>query len=536
MSSSKDGSWFRYGKRPAGPSWPMIASPCQSRRSNPMTSSSCAIVTRGTPITSNSMSKPRPSPSVNRPPVRRCIVVPNVAVTSTWRVLWFVAAVATPSVVLTAPAAPLQRARVLGVEALRDEDRPQPDVLGPPDLGHEIPGRRRMPGQPVEPQLVQLLHPRTLPTATAPGADGRNRGVAGHCGQTGSAGWGMTSAGSADKRGVRTAHGSGATSRGARVRRDAVAGPGRSGRGVRRGHPPRHHPAVPGRGRRPDRGADRHDQRHHDHPDPRHRRRPQRGRHLHRRRRPGRRRGRRRSGARSTPCGEVARRSRRVASVCSGAFILAEGRSARRPPGHDALGVAVAGSRASTPSSTSTPIRSSCATATSTRPPASPRASTSASRSSKRTTAATSRSSVARQLVVFLKRPGGQAQFSSHLSTQLADRDVLADVQGWIADHLDDDLSVARARRPGRHEPPPLRPGLPGRDRRDAGAIRRARAGRAGARAGSRSPARASRRSPTTAASAPPRRCAGRSCGRSGSGPSEYRQRFRATADPTVEV
>jgi transcriptional regulator GlxA family with amidase domain len=51
---------------------------------------------------------------------------------------------------------------------------------------------------------------------------------------------------------------------------------------------------------------------------------------------------------------------------------------------------------------------------------------------------------VARQLVVFLKRPGGQAQFSSHLSTQLAERDVLAEVQGWIADHLDDDLSVAR--------------------------------------------------------------------------------------------
>lgn len=51
---------------------------------------------------------------------------------------------------------------------------------------------------------------------------------------------------------------------------------------------------------------------------------------------------------------------------------------------------------------------------------------------------------VARQLVVFLKRPGGQAQFSSHLSTQLAERDGLAEVQGWIADHLDDDLSVAR--------------------------------------------------------------------------------------------
>ena len=51
---------------------------------------------------------------------------------------------------------------------------------------------------------------------------------------------------------------------------------------------------------------------------------------------------------------------------------------------------------------------------------------------------------VARQLVVFLKRPGGQAQFSSHLSTQLADHDELAAVQGWVADHLDADLSVAK--------------------------------------------------------------------------------------------
>lgn len=51
---------------------------------------------------------------------------------------------------------------------------------------------------------------------------------------------------------------------------------------------------------------------------------------------------------------------------------------------------------------------------------------------------------VARQLVVFLKRPGGQAQFSSHLATQLAERDGLAEVQTWIADHLDDDLSVPR--------------------------------------------------------------------------------------------
>src|SRR4051794_554055 len=50
---------------------------------------------------------------------------------------------------------------------------------------------------------------------------------------------------------------------------------------------------------------------------------------------------------------------------------------------------------------------------------------------------------VARQLVVFLKRPGGQAQFSAALATQTADRDDVTDVQAWIADHLAADLSVA---------------------------------------------------------------------------------------------
>jgi transcriptional regulator GlxA family with amidase domain len=55
---------------------------------------------------------------------------------------------------------------------------------------------------------------------------------------------------------------------------------------------------------------------------------------------------------------------------------------------------------------------------------------------------------VARQLVVFLTRPGGQAQFSAALATQVADRDDVTEVQAWIADHLDEDLSVpALARR-----------------------------------------------------------------------------------------
>src|SRR5271167_1775793 len=55
---------------------------------------------------------------------------------------------------------------------------------------------------------------------------------------------------------------------------------------------------------------------------------------------------------------------------------------------------------------------------------------------------------VARELVMFLRRPGGQSQFSVQLSAQIADREPLRDLQRWIADNLDADLSVdALARR-----------------------------------------------------------------------------------------
>ncbi|WAJ28290.1 GlxA family transcriptional regulator [Antarcticirhabdus aurantiaca] len=49
---------------------------------------------------------------------------------------------------------------------------------------------------------------------------------------------------------------------------------------------------------------------------------------------------------------------------------------------------------------------------------------------------------VARQLVVFLKRPGGQAQFSATLALQSAD-ETFEELHGWIAAHLDRDLSLA---------------------------------------------------------------------------------------------
>jgi transcriptional regulator GlxA family with amidase domain len=50
---------------------------------------------------------------------------------------------------------------------------------------------------------------------------------------------------------------------------------------------------------------------------------------------------------------------------------------------------------------------------------------------------------VARWLVLFVKRPGGQAQFSAQLAGQSAERAPLRELQAWMADHLDADLSVA---------------------------------------------------------------------------------------------
>jgi transcriptional regulator GlxA family with amidase domain len=50
---------------------------------------------------------------------------------------------------------------------------------------------------------------------------------------------------------------------------------------------------------------------------------------------------------------------------------------------------------------------------------------------------------VARMLVLFMRRPGGQAQFSNTLVSQAAEMASLRDLQAWIADNLDEDLSVA---------------------------------------------------------------------------------------------
>ena len=62
---------------------------------------------------------------------------------------------------------------------------------------------------------------------------------------------------------------------------------------------------------------------------------------------------------------------------------------------------------------------------------------------------------VARELVVYLKRPGGQEQYSEPLQFQTQSADHFGDLAAWMSGHLDQDLSVEalaeRARMCPRH-------------------------------------------------------------------------------------
>lgn len=49
---------------------------------------------------------------------------------------------------------------------------------------------------------------------------------------------------------------------------------------------------------------------------------------------------------------------------------------------------------------------------------------------------------VARELVMFLKRPGGQSQFSAHLAAQTAEKSAIREVQDFVLANLRSDLSI----------------------------------------------------------------------------------------------
>ena len=50
----------------------------------------------------------------------------------------------------------------------------------------------------------------------------------------------------------------------------------------------------------------------------------------------------------------------------------------------------------------------------------------------------------ARQLVMFMKRSGGQSQFSAPLAAQASESDRFVELHAWVAAHLDEDLRVER--------------------------------------------------------------------------------------------
>lgn len=50
--------------------------------------------------------------------------------------------------------------------------------------------------------------------------------------------------------------------------------------------------------------------------------------------------------------------------------------------------------------------------------------------------------SIAREMVVYLKRPGGQAQYSHALREQAVDHGVIADIRHWMLDNLDQALTL----------------------------------------------------------------------------------------------
>ncbi|MYM35808.1 helix-turn-helix domain-containing protein [Duganella sp. FT94W] len=51
---------------------------------------------------------------------------------------------------------------------------------------------------------------------------------------------------------------------------------------------------------------------------------------------------------------------------------------------------------------------------------------------------------VATEMVVYLKRPGGQSQFSAHLRSERTARPNIRELQNWILDHLHERLSVSQ--------------------------------------------------------------------------------------------
>ncbi len=60
---------------------------------------------------------------------------------------------------------------------------------------------------------------------------------------------------------------------------------------------------------------------------------------------------------------------------------------------------------------------------------------------------------VARELVLYLRRAGGQSQFSTAMSLQASDRKQIEEIRAWALDHLDQDLPVEKLAAKARMSP-----------------------------------------------------------------------------------
>ena len=81
---------------------------------------------------------------------------------------------------------------------------------------------------------------------------------------------------------------------------------------------------------------------------------------------------------------------------------------------------------------------------------------------------------VARNLVLYLRRPGGQSQFSAALSLQLTDRKPLRELEAWVLDNLQKPLTVPLLAATRRDESAQFRTRLHQRDEDHARKICRA--------------------------------------------------------------
>ena len=168
---------------------------------------------------------------------------------------------------------------------------------------------------------------------------------------------------------------------------------------------------------------------------------------------------------------------RRLASVCTGAFFLAEAGLLGRTPGDDALGVGRRVRSKPTPTCAWRPDRlfvREGSIYTSAGVTAGMDSSLALVEEDHGREAALA---VARALVMFLKRPGGQAQFSAQLADQIASRETLRDLQAYILDHPQADLGVEVLARRAGNEPAELRARLHARRGHDTRPVRERRPG-----------------------------------------------------------